>query len=70
VKPAVSVAALAGIVYDHGFELLDDVPVQLLNKYPEPAVAVRVIAVPDTYEPEEHPTELAGEAVAEAPPVP
>jgi hypothetical protein len=69
-NPAVSVAALAGIVYDHGFELLDDVPVQLLNTFPEVAVAVSVIEVPGAYEPAEHPAELVGEAAAEAPPVP
>jgi hypothetical protein len=46
VKPAVSVAELAGIVYDHGFELLDEVPVQLLNTFPEAAVAVRVVDAP------------------------
>ena len=40
---------LAGIVYDHGFELLDDVPVQLWKVSPALGVAVRVIAAPDTY---------------------
>ena len=56
------------MVYDHGLEVLDDVPVQLLKVYPEFAVAVSVMAVPAKYSPDAHPTEFEGEAVAEAPP--
>ena len=61
---------LAGIVYDHGFALLDDVPAQLWKVSPELAAAASVIAAPDTYWTEEHPTEFDGDTVADAPPVP
>jgi IMP dehydrogenase/GMP reductase len=69
-KLAVSVAALAGILYVHGFMLFEDVPVQPVKVFPVIAVAVSVGVAPAMNLPREHPTEFAGEAVAEAPPAP
>jgi hypothetical protein len=54
----------------HGLELLEYVPAQLLKAFPVVAVAVSVGVEPHRKLPEEHPTEFAGEAVAEAPPEP
>ena len=61
---------LAGIEYDHGFDDEDNVPVQLEKVDPDAGVAVRVIAAPELYLPDEQPMEFDGEADTLEPPGP